>query len=82
MFHRNRFAYYGDGMTELERYGGDPAAYMDHIDFPPVPSQNGTVNGDKKISTTMNGTIDFGDAVKTKDTVPAVANGYNPIPSV
>jgi len=67
-------------MTEIERYGGDPAAYMDRIDFPPVPSQNGTV--DKKISTTMNGTIDFGDAVKTKDTVPAVANGYNPIPSV
>jgi hypothetical protein len=81
MFHRNRFAYYGDGMTELERYGGDPAAYMDRIDFPPVPSQNG-INGDKKISTTMNGTIDFGDAVKTKETVPAVANGYNPIPSV
>lgn len=69
-------------MTEIERYGGDPAAYMDRIDFPHVPSQNGNVNGDKKISTTMNGTIDFGDAVKTKDTVPAVANGYNPIPSV
>ena len=45
-------------MTEIERYGGDPAAYMDRIDFPHVPSQNGNVNGDKKISTTMNGTID------------------------
>jgi hypothetical protein len=39
MFHRNRFAYYGDGYTEVERVGGDAiVSYMDNIDYPPVPS--------------------------------------------
>jgi hypothetical protein len=76
MFHRNRFAYYGDGWTEVERNGGDPVAYMDRVDFPPVPPVE---DEDKKINTVLNGTIDYGKAVKTKDTVPAVTNGINPI---
>jgi len=38
MFHRNRFAYYGDGYTELEKAGGEAVvSYMDNINCPPVP---------------------------------------------
>ena len=78
MFHKNRFAYYGDGWTEVERNGGDPVAYMDSIDYPPVPADD----DDKHLSTVMNGTINFGDSVATKDKVPAVTNGINPVPAV
>jgi hypothetical protein len=75
MFHKNRFAYYGDGWTELERNGGDPASYMDHIDFPPVPPEH----DEKYSSTVANGTI---NSAGTKAKVPAVINGVNPVPSV
>jgi uncharacterized protein YfaP (DUF2135 family) len=77
-FHRNRLAYYGDGWTEVERNGGDPVAYLDRIDYPPIPTDE---DEDKHISTVLNGTIDFGDAVVTKETVPAVTNGVNPVPA-
>lgn len=78
-FHRNRLAFYGDGWTEVERNGGDPAAYMDRIDFPPIPSDD-----EDKTGSVVNGTINFGDAVATKDvpTVVSDTNGVNPIPSV
>ena len=42
----------------------------------------GPLNGNKKIRTTSIGTLDLGDVVKTADTVPVVANGYNPALSV
>ena len=46
-FHRNRFAYYGDGWTEVEKAGGEGIiSYMDSIDYPPVP------NLDKEVDTT------------------------------
>lgn len=79
MFHKNRFAYYGDGWTEVERNEGDPVAYMDNIDYPPVPPEEDETH---HLSTVMNGTIKFGDAVTTKGRVPAVTNGVNPVPGV
>jgi len=69
-FPRNRPSHYGDGWTEVERNGRDPVAYMDAIDYPPVMYEN----GDHKISSVINGTIDFGDEVKAKGKVPAVTN--------
>ena len=29
--------YLGDGWTEVEKYGGDTAFYMEEIVYPPVP---------------------------------------------
>ena len=75
MFHRNRFAYYGDGWTEVERYQGDIVSYMDHVDPPPVP----TDDEEHHLSTVVNGTIDFGEAVKTKHTAEGA---HNPVPAV
>jgi hypothetical protein len=78
MFHKNRFAYYGDGWTEVERNGGDPVAYMDNIDYPPVPPED----DEKHLSSMTNGTINFGNSVVTKDKMAAVTNGVNPVPAV
>ena len=77
-FHRNRLAYFGDGWTEVERSGGDPASYMDNIDYPPVPGENGD-----KTNGFVNGTIDVENGVKANGDVPDItANGVSPIPSV
>ena len=78
MFHKNRFAYYGDGWTEVERNGGDPVAYMDNIDYPPLPPEDETYH----LSTVTNGTIRFGEAVSTRNKVPPVTGGGNPVPGV
>jgi hypothetical protein len=75
MFHRNRFAYYGDGWTEVERYKGDIVSYMDHVDLPPIP----TDDEEHHLSTVVNGQIDFGNAVKTKHTAEGP---HNPVPAV
>src|ERR1700738_4127093 len=32
----NMFGYLGNGWTDIEKNGGDPAYYLDHIDYPPV----------------------------------------------
>jgi hypothetical protein len=50
---------------------------LDHIDYPPIPDEE---DEDKHLNTVLNGTINFGEAVVTKDTVPAVTNGVNPVP--
>jgi len=78
MFHHNRFAYYGDGWTEIERKGGDILSYMDHIDYPPLPGESEL----RKVSTIFDGTIPYGSLVREKQTVPATQNGVNPVPSV
>jgi hypothetical protein len=49
---------------------------LDRIDYPPIPADE----DEEHLSTIAHGTIDFGDAVVTKDTVPAVTNGVNPVP--
>jgi len=38
---KNRFAWLGDGWTQVEKYGGDTAFYMEDIDYPPVPHTKG-----------------------------------------
>ena len=74
MYHRNRFAYYGDGWTEVERNGGDPASYMDNIDYPPVPED--------EIDRVTNGSIGFADSAKAKTHHPEGVHLTSPVPSV
>jgi hypothetical protein len=76
-FHRNRLAFHGDGWTEVEWNGGARGAYLDRVDYPPIPP----LEEDKNISTVLNGTIDFGDAV-TKDTDGGRTNGVNGVNSI